>query len=291
MSDAPLREIVHGDLTLAQFAELSALARSSSPPFQDSLAARGMSEEDWSAARTAWNRAIEAEIERGDDGLVVAFAEALAEAKERLRREPPETGSRRESVLPKGPPAPFPLASASRASPPELLSITEAPPNPAFVPASAHVAPPAPVTAPAPAAASGHVPQLPRVEAESPRLDVTAKLPLQEIIARILPFQPASSSPAPAPQSPASPVASAAPIPRLTPEQYASLTAELAVRPHRADEVRARYFVANKPAWDALQSEWRQRMNADPRLKQRIDELVLHYRSWLESAGGGPKDR
>lgn len=370
MSDASLRETVHGGLNLAQFAELSALARLSSASFQEALAERELSEDGWNAARDAWNGAIEDGLERGDDGLVVAFAEALAEAKERLRRTPPEPpSSRRGRASTASTPAPMPLPTATQVSPPELLSITDAPPNPAFVPVSANVP------------ASAHVPPILSAEAEKPRLDITAKLPLQGIIARILPFQPASaasqlasptspgasasapaaatsphpaapsgagpaepaklkpvssslggtaelvmprvlpkplpfaspsatapqasassqgsaSSTAPPPQpsaaapSPSSPPgAAAASTPRLTPEQYASLTAELAVRPHRAAEVRARYFVATEAAWDALQAEWRQHMDADPRLKQRITELVAHYRTWLERSGGGSKER
>lgn len=353
MPDAPLREIVHGGLTLTQFAELSALARLASPSFEDALDARGLDEGGWNAARAAWNRAIEADLERADDGLVVAFADALAEAKERLRRGPLDPAAARPDRDSAAPPA---SAPEPEPEPIELAPIQSAPPNPAFVPALAH----------APAISSA--------EPEKQRLDVTAKLPLQSILSRILPFQPAPAAPAPAasgspgaPGSPASPAASASssaaapaepaklqPVssslggtaelviprvlpkplpfaprdsapeiaaaappavappapagprsaaasdapppaagstPRLTPEQYASLTAELAVRPDRSADVRARYFVAQEPAWSALQSEWQQRMKADPRLRQRITELVAHYRTWFERAGGGSSDR
>jgi hypothetical protein len=334
MPDAPLREIVHCGLTLTQFAELSALSRVASPSFQDALDARGLDEEGWDAARAAWNRAIEADLDRSDEGLVVAFADALAEAKERLRRDPPERPDSDSMAPPASAPEPEPI---------ELAPLQSAPLNPAFVPPAALM----PAIASAPPTRQ--------------RLDVTAKLPLQAIISRILPFQPppaasvasvgpsaapaASASPPVVPGSAESPAASASappapaeplklqPVspslggtaelviprvlpkplpfaprdstpepaaaakpaagstPRLSPEQYASLTAELAARPDRSAEVRARYFVAKEPAWSALQSEWQQRMTADPRLRQRIAELVAHYRTWFERAGGGPSDR
>ncbi len=129
----------------------------------------------------------------------------------------------------------------------------------------------------------------------SSSLGGTAELVMPRVLPKPLPFAAREASPSSPParevSSSSPPGAAAASIPRLTPEQYASLTAELAVRPHRAAEVRARYFVGNEAAWDALQVEWRQRTSADPHLAQRITELVAHYRSWLERSGGGPKER
>ena len=113
MPDAPLREIVHCGLTLTQFAELSALSRVASPSFQDALDARGLDEEGWDAARAAWNRAIEADLDRSDEGLVVAFADALAEAKERLRRGDPPPRAERSMTVPDAP-----LAGAAVTAPP-----------------------------------------------------------------------------------------------------------------------------------------------------------------------------
>lgn len=355
-------EIVHGGMTLAQVAELSAIARLASPPFHEVLLARGLSNEAWSDARTAWNKAIEEELERGGDGLVVAFAEALAEAKERVRRDPPTLGDRPPG---EGPSSERGVAQASfqragvapthdapifgRPSYEKAHAVARLDPG---APASTRNAPrldpglsvPSHNVAALDRSAPVEPPRVAYLDEELPELGATAKVPIQSVPQRILPFQspppgqPTSSdsappSPAPDPsrarsaslgstaplsvprvlpkplpfkgnEPPASPPPAAKPgpsaqsntpsphpaaaqlAPRLTTEQYASLTAELSERPERAGEIRARYFVAQEAAWTALQAEWQQRMMADPRLRQRITELVAHYRGWHKRAGG-----
>lgn len=329
-------EIVHGGMTLAEVAELSALARLAEPPFHEVLAARGLSNEAWNDARTAWNRAIEEELERGGDGLVVAFAEALAEAKERFRREPPSLGDRQSRVGPSsergveqasfqragvsgphdgpifGRPS-YEKAGVDRPPPtleapkvgfidhelPELESTAKVPIVGIPQRIMPFQAPPPGCTALAPSPA----PPPETAKAGSPRgagLGSTAQLSVPRVLPKPLPFKPHETAPAAAPAQPntassSAPAAQAAApaqpgaaqsAPRLTPEQYASLTAELAERPDRAAEVRARYFVAQEAAWTALQAEWQQRMMADPRLRQRITDLVAHYRAWHKRAGG-----
>lgn len=65
----------------------------------------------------------------------------------------------------------------------------------------------------------------------------------------------------------------------LTIEQYASLTAELAVRPDRAATLR-RYGV-DENTFEILGEAWRRKLQADPPEQQRFSQLVESYRAWL----------
>jgi len=355
MTVANVLATLHGGLSLARFAEVSALLRHAGAlPAHEVLAAQGLAESDWKAAQTAWNQAIEDDLRGGGDELVLAFAEALAQAKERFLRDPPDFSS--------APPAPSelaePVALAPAAPPvpqtPSFLrplmnaSAVAASAIPAAAPAPLPVAPvlataPAPVPAPAaPVPFSAQVPVTvgSAVTPAPAALTGTANLPLQGILSKILPFDSsaqssiAAASPAPkaspavmAPSgaspsaldaarakahplegtaevevaearkslpfvrvdgAPAGPVAAPAQatVPRLTLEQYASLHAERAEHPERDGQIRARYFVAQDAAWAALQSEWERRMDEAPALRLRLQDLINHYRRWLQRTGG-----
>lgn len=384
MSDAKIAGTAHGGITLARFAELSALVRAARP-LREILAEHGLSDGEWRTVQSAWNRAIEEELERGDDTLVVAFADALAEAKERLRRAPAD-GSGAAPFDPDGPTplptsvaAPAPLSApgsrppsavspwargiASPLPPSPLAAAAPSPfassPPPSLVPSSAPspFAPPPPLAAAAPAAegerpelnetshlplrafvaakvlpfeAGAAPPQASRSEAATPAPTITSAEPAKQrsfslggtadlVIPRVLPkplpfsgaettaidmpvplspapVAPETKSPAPRPATlisgrdpglQAAPApAAAASAPRLTIEQFASLTAERAEHPERDAQIRARYFVAQEGSWAALQREWQQRMEADPNLRLRVQDLVIHYRKWLQRTGG-----
>jgi hypothetical protein len=82
MADANIEDARREGLTLVRFAEISALVRHlAALPLHETLATQGLEEAGWRAAQSAWNRAIEEDLERGDDALVLAFADALAAGK------------------------------------------------------------------------------------------------------------------------------------------------------------------------------------------------------------------
>ncbi len=70
-------------------------------------------------------------------------------------------------------------------------------------------------------------------------------------------------------------------IPELTLEQYASLRAELAVRPETAQDTLQRYRLSPTAA-NRLDERWSKRLVAEPPLQSRYDELISHYKGWLQ---------
>lgn len=69
---------------------------------------------------------------------------------------------------------------------------------------------------------------------------------------------------------------------RLTLEQFASLWAELAVRPQVRAEVLKRYGV-NEQALPEIQRAWQSQFQHSPEDRARFEHLVAQYRAWLAS--------
>jgi hypothetical protein len=87
-----------------------------------------------------------------------------------------------------------------------------------------------------------------------------------------LPFQPPSPTKGPGPAGP-----------RLTLEQFASLTAEIAVTPHNAAQIRARYGFDE--AGHAVEAEaHNRRFTADKALYGRYLELFQRFRDYVARA-------
>jgi hypothetical protein len=78
----------------------------------------------------------------------------------------------------------------------------------------------------------------------------------------------------------------AAAAPTFTLEQFASLHAELAARPAAESEILTRHGVAGEAAMAALHQHWERRLQADPSLRARFEELLARYRQWLTGRRG-----
>jgi hypothetical protein len=72
-------------------------------------------------------------------------------------------------------------------------------------------------------------------------------------------------------------VAAVASFPAMTLEAYASLRAELAVRPDAAEEILWRYQVPNRAAHKALDDHWKALFRERPDERARFEELVVPY--------------
>jgi hypothetical protein len=68
---------------------------------------------------------------------------------------------------------------------------------------------------------------------------------------------------------------------RLGVEQYASLSAELAVYPQRDDAVRQRYGFRNAEEQRREDEAWAAQFRLDPALARRWQDLVGQYQAWL----------
>jgi hypothetical protein len=66
----------------------------------------------------------------------------------------------------------------------------------------------------------------------------------------------------------------------FTVEQYASLTAELSVRPNQAPAVLARHGLPDEAARKKLADAWGRRMMREPVLLRRWTEACEAYRRW-----------
>lgn len=103
-----------------------------------------------------------------------------------------------------------------------------------------------------------------------------------------LPFRSATPEPArpaaPAPTAAAAPPAPASPASqraaRFTLEQFASLSAEIAVAPAAVAQVRGRYHL-DEASHRAEAEEWGRRFAADKELFARYGALFQSYRDWL----------
>jgi hypothetical protein len=125
------------------------------------------------------------------------------------------------------------------------------------------------------------------VDAPSP-IALRAKLPFREVSdsgsrpppttasgLKNLPFRAAT----PAPAAPAAPRAT-----RFTLEQFASLSAEIAVAPPAVAQVRGRYGL-DEASHRAEAEEWGRRFAADKELFARYGALFQSYRDWLARSG------
>lgn len=75
------------------------------------------------------------------------------------------------------------------------------------------------------------------------------------------------------------------PIPRLSLEQYASLRAELSVRPEKWAEIEPQYFVMNVAMRRALDEHWEIELAANPEARATFEELLAVYTAWVRERG------
>jgi hypothetical protein len=73
------------------------------------------------------------------------------------------------------------------------------------------------------------------------------------------------------------------PFPRLTLEQYASLHAELAVRPERSGETLLRYHVLHEAARGALDEHWRKQFADHPEARATFEGMLAQFTGWLRT--------
>ena len=72
-------------------------------------------------------------------------------------------------------------------------------------------------------------------------------------------------------------------FPLLTPEQYASLRADLSVWPERMTEILPRYYVFNEAAHRALNEYWRQLFAGNAAARAWFDKAFAEYTDWLRT--------
>jgi hypothetical protein len=76
------------------------------------------------------------------------------------------------------------------------------------------------------------------------------------------------------------------PIPPLSLEQYASLSAELSMQPERSAEIRSRYNVMNEAAKRALDEHWEAQLAASPEMFARYKQALVSHAAWARSQRG-----
>jgi len=271
MSDVPQSrdrddEETHGGFTLETYAEICAVVRAEGD-LEGLLERRGFTLDEWRIARKEWTRAIDDEMARGEDRLVVAFARELEQARAALV----EAAAARTAEAPAAP-----------VQVPTFLREKERP-VPSFLQAASQVllgsrAPEPPASPPA------------DVEERTAyaRLDPTSSTPLpfaekaEGAPAFEPPPRPPDSNPEAAPGAtqairvPKGPVTA----PTLTLEQYVSLVVELDLEPQARAATLARYFVRDEDAFAALEQAYLRRFGAEPGLAARFGELAKQYRDW-----------
>jgi hypothetical protein len=75
------------------------------------------------------------------------------------------------------------------------------------------------------------------------------------------------------------------PIPRLSLEQYASLRAELAVRPEKWAEIQPQYHVMSVAMRRALDEHWEIELAANPEARAAFEKLLADYTAWVRARG------
>ncbi len=240
-------------LSLARYAEIRALLRHEGDDAKERVLSRlKLSPEQWAAIDAHWSKAIETDManERGE--LVMAFAERFSETQARLKQGNAE--------LPE-PEAPTPMKNPPVVGAPKELSMTS---GVDFQRMFSTILPFDPNAKPE------SLP-LPPVQKAPPALTGTADLNIHDIVSSILPFDKDKQADSTL---------------ELTLEQYASLSAELAIHPENKAEVRARYFVSSDEALSRLDTLWKHRFAGDPSLASRWRQLYDEYHRWLNQQRG-----
>lgn len=292
MSEPGEDEETHGGLGLTVYAELTARLRAGEARGA-ALERRALTEEQWRVAKREWTRAIDDEIGRGEDRLVVAFAAELERARDELAAQ-----------------AAPPVSSAAPVAVPSFL-VEQAAPRPSFLvgaPEPPRAAPPAPqqatyddeertAYAPAPQAPAPLLPFAPAPEPAPPaRASAPGDAPPESIgsagSSRRAPPSARGFGPPPDPwaaqgappgaagETQAIRVPKGVAAPALTLEQYASLVVELDLAPQQRPHTLARYRLAGDEAFFALEMSFQRRFGAEPGLLGRFAELVKQYRQW-----------
>lgn len=92
-------------------------------------------------------------------------------------------------------------------------------------------------------------------------------------------------TPPSSPGGPAPADGQAATVEGMTVEQYASLCAEIAVKPTQSAEIEKRYRLSSA-ARHKLDAAFRERFARDGALQSRFKQLAQQYRAWLEKSAG-----
>jgi hypothetical protein len=309
---------MEAELTVEGWAEVVALrGHFGSEHDAEVLARIRVTEAAWKRALADWPARIVSEGRRGSSTLAMRFARSFAAVRDRLAAEQPAIESlgplpEPEGAAPDEPaPAPEPEAARLLAADPIVHPVAEASSagprseaRPSFMldsPARSANASSSPWSIrPIDAAADPDVtlpPNSCRGPQAAPRLNSTSRdvLPFRATTVASEPHATRSPPvenardglttelPAIRPDEdtlPFSDDASAA-GPRLTLEQYASLSAQLSLAPERADHVLARWGIGDCRARRQLEKSWRSRFRTEVGLRDRFDELVAAYRDWL----------
>ncbi len=287
------------------------------------LAREGLSLAAWTRAQESWLGKMADEAARKRFELTNRYNAAFV-AQRRSLDGSARRAEQKNKKGPIAAPAKVALASPPFVAPPPSFVAPGpafvAPPAP-FGAAPAKVAAPAKIAAPAPIAAPGRIAMptmelpafgaipAPSVVASSPPTHlggtVAAELISPFVSGAPLPFRttsignaapapPAASNleglpfrstagPAPAPLAPAA-VAAPSRAARFTLEQFASLSAEIAVAPAAVAQVRGRYGL-EEASHRAEAEEWGRRFAADRELFVRYSALFQSYRDWLTRSG------
>jgi len=239
------------------------------------LAREGIAPQAWSLAEETWLARVAAEAEQKRFELTrrynAAFAARRRQVEPRARTSQPPRAMASEAP---GPLQDEAIAAAKEAPQAASPQVEIAPPAPqvelpSFMRAAAAHAPSAPLAPPPAASPAPFVgPAPPPHDAPAPHLGAT--LGVTAVGGAAGPALPFRTAPA---------------LPRLTLEQFASLTAELALarRPHA--ETTARYGLS-EAAHHEESVLWQQRFAAYPADHARFVALCQHYRGWLEQQRG-----
>lgn len=271
-------------LPLATYARtLAHLISHRDQPIENVLGGLGLTMEQLQAADAHYTEQLSVAFRRRQGVLAMQFAQAFAEA-------------RRERGL-FGTPAAQPAAPApSSPEVPALPSYLNAPP--------AVVAPPPASSAPSSAPVAAHLPAPPpgfaAIQPPASReaaLQSTADLPIQQILAAAVPFQPAAAPAAPASQSgppstrgsgPASaPGSTDAPrVGKLTLAHFAALTIEVGRDQADLPAILRRYGLSSADDLRYVYAAFNAQMSADPQLKARFEAMLARMRSMSRPGQG-----
>lgn len=279
------------------------------------LSREGIAEGTWAEAQEEWLSTLAGETaERESTDLNTRYQRAYGERLAALEREARERPPPPEAPAPKDVGPPEPDLSAPPETPEE---VSPTPPAAVVLPAAMtpstevspwaedalNTAPPAerppPVTE-APPAATPEPPRLAPVLEEKPMIDMKTMVfaaPSPDSLRSPLPFPTSNRGEAPLPPPPASlrsglpfvaPRSAPAPetallTPRLTLEQFAQLSAEMAASPHAQAAIAGR-FGLDATRSSAEHQAWSQRFALDRGLYERFRTLYQHYAAWLASS-------
>lgn len=255
-------------VVLKQYAALSAELELSIERTPEILAAHGLDADSKAALDARWQAKF------SQDGVAALdYLRLLAQEKARLKA----SGSARPAAKPARaapPPAAAGAAPAKAGLAATSMNLDLDAAIAAALPFGA-AAQGARASAPTPAPATRAAGPTPSADAPKPRPapvgSGTAFIPEEMVAQAAVPFAGTPKAAAPARG------------PDLTLQQYASLCAELAVYPERADSIRLKYRVGDAQAMAALEGVWRDRFARDAAARADWQKQVEQFQRWLRS--------